>query len=70
MKKSLVTLLLSVFFLPLLAQKGLVKKGDEHFKAMAYPSAIPYYRVNAVAEGQRAARTIVAEVLSLRGGAR
>ncbi len=43
MKKSLVTLLLSVFFLPLLAQKGLVKKGDEHFKAMAYPSAIPYY---------------------------
>ena len=43
MKKHLIVLLLSIAVLPVMAQKALVRKGDEQFKLMAYPKAIPYY---------------------------
>jgi len=43
MKKYFALLILLIGILPASAQKGLVRKGDFHFKAMAYPKAIPYY---------------------------
>ena len=43
MKKYILTLVLTIALLPSMAQKGLVRKGDYHFKMMAYPKAIPYY---------------------------
>lgn len=43
MKKILLSLILSLALVPVFAQKGLVRKGDYHYKMMAYPKAIPYY---------------------------
>jgi outer membrane protein OmpA-like peptidoglycan-associated protein len=43
MKKNILLLLMLLPLLPAMAQKGLIRKGDEYFKLMAYPSAIPYY---------------------------
>ena len=43
MKKILLSLILSLALVPVIAQKGLVRKGDFFYKQMAYPKAIPYY---------------------------
>lgn len=43
MKNYILSILLSLALLPVLAQKGLVRKGDYYFKTMAYTKAIPYY---------------------------
>ncbi|MBL7925112.1 MAG: OmpA family protein [Bacteroidia bacterium] len=43
MKKYIISFLLLIVMLPAMAQKGLVRKGDYHYKMMAYPRAIPFY---------------------------
>ncbi|MBK9399814.1 MAG: PD40 domain-containing protein [Bacteroidetes bacterium] len=43
MKNYILSFLLALAIIPAMAQKGLVRKGDFHYKLMAYPKAIPYY---------------------------
>ncbi|MBK9318722.1 MAG: hypothetical protein IPM91_07780 [Bacteroidetes bacterium] len=43
MKNYILSFLLVFAIIPAMAQKGLVRKGDFHYKLMAYPKAIPYY---------------------------
>lgn len=43
MKKYIIILLFLIPVLPVFAQKALVRKGNEYFKMMAYPKAIPCY---------------------------